>query len=154
MKVSREWFSWHMYIVQDVFHLMNVSNQFYFLFLAVNEIWFPKFSFTSNLDSWHLVAMEQNLRERPNKCSQCDYASYTASVLKIHLITHTGEKPNKCYQCDFATVQPSNLRTHLKTHSGEKSNKCNQCTMGLSPLKRCIKEFWLNVSFCSHFPAV
>ena len=30
----------------------------------------------------------------------------------------------------------------------------NQCTMGLSPLKRCIKEFWQNVSFCSHFPAV
>ena len=28
------------------------------------------------------------------------------------------------------------------------------CTMGLSPLKRCIKEFWQNVSFSSHFPAV
>ena len=30
----------------------------------------------------------------------------------------------------------------------------HQCTMCLSPLKRCIKEFWQNVSFCSHFPAV
>ena len=30
----------------------------------------------------------------------------------------------------------------------------NHCTMCLSPLKRCIKEFWKNVSFCSHFPAV
>ena len=30
----------------------------------------------------------------------------------------------------------------------------HHCTMGLSPLKRCIKEFWQNVSFSSHFPAV
>ena len=30
--------------------------------------------------------------------------------------------------------------------------QCNkQCTMCLSPLKRCIKEFRQNVSFCSHF---
>ena len=28
------------------------------------------------------------------------------------------------------------------------------CTMGLSPLKRCIKEFGQNVSFCSHFRSI
>ena len=35
-----------------------------------------------------------------------------------------------------------------------KSTLNHQCTMCLSPLKRCIKEFWQNVSFSSHFPAV
>ena len=32
--------------------------------------------------------------------------------------------------------------------------KSNQCTMGLSPLKSCIKEFWLNASLSPHFPSV
>ena len=29
-----------------------------------------------------------------------------------------------------------------------------QCTMRLSPLKSCIKEFWLNASLSPHFPSV
>ena len=29
-----------------------------------------------------------------------------------------------------------------------------QCTMRLSPLKSCIKEFWLNASLRPHFPSV
>ena len=29
-----------------------------------------------------------------------------------------------------------------------------QCTMGLSPLKSCIKEFWLNAFLDPHFPSV
>ena len=29
-----------------------------------------------------------------------------------------------------------------------------QCTMQLSPLKSCIKEFWLNASLSPHFPSV
>ena len=42
-------------------------------------------------------------------------------------MTHSGEKPNKCNQCDYASYRAGDLRTHLKTHSGEKSNKCSQC---------------------------
>ena len=68
-----------------------------------------------------------NVREKSNKCNQCNYASSLKSSLKRHLKTHRGEKPNKCKQCDFASSRADNLRTHLKTHIGEKSNKCNQC---------------------------
>ena len=68
-----------------------------------------------------------NVREKSNKCTLCDYASSYSSHLRTHLRTHSGEKPNKCNQCDYASSHAGNLRTHLKTHSGEKSNKCNQC---------------------------
>ena len=63
---------------------------------------------------------------KSNKCNQCDYASYHASALKIHLITHSGEKLNKCKQCDYASSGAGDLRRHLKVHSGEKSHKCLQ----------------------------
>ena len=51
---------------------------------------------------------------RPNKCNQCDYASFQTGNLKKHLKTHSGEKSNKCNQCDFASYEKGNLRTHLK----------------------------------------
>ena len=58
--------------------------------------------------------------EKPNKCNQCDYATYHASHLARHLKKHSGEKPHKCNQCDFASSQTGDLRKHLKRHSGEK----------------------------------
>ena len=36
-----------------------------------------------------------------NKCTQCDYASFRADVLRTHLKIHSGQKSNKCQQCDF-----------------------------------------------------
>ena len=81
----------------------------------------------------HCTVMDQNLelsvqpqmREKSNKCNQCDFASSYASTLKTHLKTHSGEKTNKCNQCDYASSNASALKTHLKTHNGEKPNKCN-----------------------------
>ena len=52
----------------------------------------------------------------------------------------------------FCTRRPAG--GHVGFFAGFIWLSTNQCTMGLSPLKRCIKEFWQNVSFCSHFPAV
>ena len=44
--------------------------------------------------------------------------------LKDSLVKKTDNviKPNKCSQCDFASAYGSALSTHLKTHSGAKSN--------------------------------
>ena len=81
-------------------------------------------------------------REKSNKCTQCDYASFRADNLRIHLKAHGGEKSNKCNQCDYATASVSALRTHLKMHSGEKPNKCKQCDYASSRagvLKRHLK---------------
>ena len=57
--------------------------------------------------------------EKPNKCSQCDYASPRAAHLRMHLKTHRREK---CNQCNFVSFHSDDLRTHLKMHT-----KCNQC---------------------------
>ena len=70
---------------------------------------------------------DSNKKEKTNKCSQCEFASYWAVSLRTHLKIHSGEKSNKCNQCDYASSCADTLRTHFKTHSGEKSNKCNQC---------------------------
>ena len=71
-------------------------------------------------DIWHLKTyMKVHSGDKPNNCSQCEYASSYASTLRTHLKTHSGEKSNKCYQCDFASSRGDVLRTHLATHSGE-----------------------------------
>ena len=56
------------------------------------------------------------VREKSNKCNQCDFASSQAGDLKRHLTTHSGEKSNKCNQCDYVSSQAGDLRKHLKTH--------------------------------------
>ena len=77
-------------------------------------------------------------------CVKIISAPYASNFLRTRVKTHSGEKENKCVQCDYASSEESNLKTQLKTHSAHVS----------IPLKRCIKEFQQNVSFCSHFPAV
>ena len=72
------------------------------------------------------IVNEHRVREKSNKCNQCDYASSNMGHLRTHVKTHNGEKSNKCNHCDFACSQAGSLRRHVKTHSGEKSNKCNQ----------------------------
>ena len=83
-----------------------------------------------NFEDYNNLRISDNDKEtgvRPNKCSQCNYASFYAGHLRRHLKTHSEEKPNKCNQCDYASSSASKLRRHMKTHSGEKQNKCNQC---------------------------
>ena len=38
--------------------------------------------------------------------------------LRTHLKTHSGEKPNKCSQCNYASFEAGDFRRHFKTHSG------------------------------------
>ena len=70
--------------------------------------------------------------EKPNKCSQCEFASSLSDDLRRHLKTYRGEMPNKCNQFNYASSESSHLRRHLKTHSGENPNKCNQCNYASS----------------------
>ena len=71
----------------------------------------------------------RKVKEKSNKCNQCDYATSEASNLRIHFKTHTREKFKKF---DFASTHADNLTKHLKTCSGEKLNKCNQCDFASS----------------------
>ena len=74
-----------------------------------------KASFTRNF----LSDTKTLMREKTNKCHQCDFATDRPSDLKRHVKAHSGEKSYKCEQCDFASVWAAALRAHLKIHFGE-----------------------------------
>ena len=61
--------------------------------------------------------LKTNSGEKPNKCSQCDYASSRGGDLRRHLKKHIGEKSNICNQCEYASSEGGNLRRHLKIHT-------------------------------------
>ena len=58
---------------------------------------------------------------------QCDYSCTRASILKQHLLTHSGEKQFQCTQCISSCARMDVLKEHLPTHSGEKHFSCDQC---------------------------
>ena len=60
-------------------------------------------------------------------CDICKIPFSEKSVLKKHVMTHTGEKPFKCDICGKAFTYKSNLRKHVMTHTGEKPFKCDIC---------------------------
>ena len=61
--------------------------------------------------------------------------SFPQETLKMH----SGEKSHKSNQCDYASYGAANLNLHLKTHSGEKPNKCNQCDIASSTFNNFVK---------------
>ena len=81
----------------------------------------------------------RKVKEKSNKCNQCDYATSEASNLRIHFKTHTREKFKKF---DFVSSHADNLRKHLKTRSGEKLNKCNQCDFASYQAETLRKRIW------------
>ena len=71
------------------------------------------------LNSPCLVVMDRNLK---------DYDSFRVNVdLPFTNTNNVREKSNKCNQCNYASSLKSSLKRHFKTHTGEKSIKCNQC---------------------------
>ena len=54
--------------------------------------------------------------EKPNKYNLCEYTSFDASALRIHLSAHNKgrEKSNKCNQRNYASSYTSSLKNHMK----------------------------------------
>ncbi|XP_045781676.1 transcriptional repressor CTCF-like [Maniola jurtina] len=71
----------------------------------------------------------RHTREKPHKCTECDYASVELSKLWRHKRCHTGERPYQCPHCTYASQDTFKLKRHMRTHTGEKPYKCDHCKM-------------------------
>ena len=64
---------------------------------------------------------------KSHKCSECDYASSQADVVRSHVIAQSGEKSQKCNKCEYLVSHANTLKVHMKIHPGEKDFECNIC---------------------------
>ncbi|XP_063244048.1 zinc finger protein 271-like isoform X2 [Bacillus rossius redtenbacheri] len=65
--------------------------------------------------------------QRPFKCSLCSNAFYTKNLLEIHIRSHSGERPYKCPFCSKAYTGPTALYIHRRSHSEVKPYTCSEC---------------------------
>ena len=66
--------------------------------------------------------------EKLFRCEKCGNDYSTASNLKQHMMTHTGERPFECEQCDKRFSTRGNLKIHVqRRHKGARPFSCNQC---------------------------
>ncbi|XP_010750253.2 zinc finger protein 142 [Larimichthys crocea] len=79
----------------------------------------------------HQLVLEQHLRshggKRLYKCTDCKYSTRNKQKITWHIRIHTGEKPYSCEQCSYTCTDPSRLKLHMRVHQDEKKYLCPQC---------------------------
>ncbi|XP_077439740.1 uncharacterized protein LOC144062328 [Vanacampus margaritifer] len=63
-------------------------------------------------------------------CSECGKTFVNKSVLKNHMVTHTGEKPFACSVCNKRFSLKHHVNRHMRIHTGEHPNSCSVCGKG------------------------
>ncbi|XP_063930139.1 zinc finger protein 883-like isoform X2 [Zophobas morio] len=71
---------------------------------------------------------------RPVSCNLCPKRFCRPAQLRLHMRDHTGEKPYQCTECDQAFKQMSHLSDHVKRHSDERPYKCSHCDKGFKQM--------------------
>lgn len=62
-----------------------------------------------------------------HKCSVCAKFFNRATLLKIHMKSHSLERPFVCHLCGKAFKYGNNLKVHSKRHIGKEPIVCNVC---------------------------
>lgn len=70
---------------------------------------------------------KDHLMEREFKCSECDMSFFRSTVLKKHMVKHTGLRSLKCSVCSKIFGRPKSLKEHMKVHDDYRRFKCEHC---------------------------
>ncbi|KAL5019487.1 hypothetical protein ScPMuIL_002379 [Solemya velum] len=65
------------------------------------------------------LVQEDDLSDKPYKCSMCETAFPNKRKLMKHLVIHTGEKQFGCEMCEATFSTKSHLKTHERMHTGQ-----------------------------------
>lgn len=83
-----------------------------------------------------------HLMERRFKCTDCVKSFYTNSMLKNHMVIHSGEREFKCELCGKDFSRKKTLQTHMRTHREDAKFVCQMCQ----------KVFYTQASLEAHVP--
>ncbi|GIY09129.1 hypothetical protein CDAR_534961 [Caerostris darwini] len=74
-----------------------------------------------------------------HQCYVCGYSTWKNSLLKRHMLKHTGERQHKCEMCgsalklyvcslcNYSSQYKGNWSRHILRHTGQKPHKCQFC---------------------------
>ncbi|XP_028134748.1 uncharacterized protein LOC114329750 isoform X2 [Diabrotica virgifera virgifera] len=83
-------------------------------------------------------------KERTYQCPICSKLFHHPSLLKRHVLVHSGEKPYMCSFCARSFSDKYNLKVHERIHVGERSHVCTFCN------KRFLEKSYLRRHMKTH----
>nr|CAH8864820.1 unnamed protein product [Trichobilharzia regenti] len=72
--------------------------------------------------------MVQHTKEKPYRCTYCDYTTVEKSHLTVHIRIHTGERPYSCRECGYSSAQNCTLKSHYLRKHPNNLIECHYCS--------------------------
>ncbi|XP_030033820.1 zinc finger protein 845 isoform X7 [Manduca sexta] len=96
--------------------------------LACDKNYNRKKDLTTHTNRDHLML-------RPHKCPECDKSFYRMTMLKYHMVQHSGERNFQCGVCQKWYTLKKTLRMHMRIHENDRRFKCEHC--GQAFIQKC-----------------